>query len=280
MSFNLNFNVMIDTQQVSIYGKSNQAHIDNSKPSVIFIHGVLNDHSVWDAVLSPLATSFLGGINVIAIDLPGHNHSTGQPPASVEEAADTLLAWLDSAGIERVALVGHSFGSLIALEAAARAPARVIHVALLGTASPMRVSPVLLEASVNDPIAAIDMVNNFSFSQKPPPPPELMQHVFAQSQQKPNESTPAASTNIFHIGLNACNTYQNATSAITKVAAPLLFIVGDKDKMTPPKAAQVLVDAATQAGQFVTQVNVDAGHQMMAELPLKIVHALQTFLQK
>lgn len=277
MSFNLNFNVMIDAQQVSIYGKSNQAHIDNSKPSVIFIHGVLNDHSVWDDVLLPLATSFLGGINVIAIDLPGHSHSTGQPPASVEEAADTLLAWLDSAGIERVALAGHSFGSLIALEAAARAPARVTHVALLGTASPMRVSPMLLESSVNDPIAAIDMVNNFSFSQKPPPPPELMQQVFAKGQHK---SASDAATNIFHTGLNACNSYQNATSAITKVTAPLLFIVGDKDKMTPPKAAQVLVVAAMQAGKSVTQVNVVAGHAMMVEAPVKIVQALHAFLQK
>ena len=277
MSFNLNFNVMIDAQQVSIYGKSNQAHIDNSKPSVIFIHGVLNDHSVWDTVLSPLATSILGGINAIAIDLPGHSLSTGQAPATVEEAADTLLAMLSSAGIERAALVGHSFGSLIALEAAARAPGRVTHAALLGTASPMRVSPVLLEESVNNPMAAIDMVNNFSFSQKPPPPAELMQHVFAKSQNMPMRDE---NTNIFHTGLNACNSYQNATSAITIVSAPLLFIVGDKDKMTPPKAAQVLIDVAMQAGKSVTQVNVDAGHAMMVEAPVKIVQALHEFLQK
>ena len=64
------------------------------------------------------------------------------------------------------------------------------------------------------------------------------------------------------------------------VTAPLLFIVGDKDKMTPPKAAQVLVDAAMQAGKSVTQVNVDAGHAMMVESPSKIVQALHAFLQK
>ena len=273
----MHFNVNRDANQLSIYGQSSLTQIDASKPTVIFIHGVLNDHSVWDAVLSPLATSLSGGINAIAIDLPGHGHSTGQAPATVEEAADTLLAMLSSAGIERAALVGHSFGSLIALEAAARAPGRVTHAALLGTASPMRVSPVLLEESVNNPMAAIDMVNNFSFSQKPPPPPELMQHVFAKSQHK---SAPDVATNIFHIGLNACNSYQNATLAITKVTAPILFIVGDKDKMTPPKAAQVLVDAAMQAGKSVTQVSVDAGHQMMVEAPSKIVQALHAFLQK
>ncbi|HMS27075.1 MAG TPA: alpha/beta hydrolase [Burkholderiaceae bacterium] len=262
---------------MSIYGKSPQQTIDSKHPSVVFIHGVLNDHSVWDAILTPLTEAFSSGMNAMAIDLPGHGRSTGHAPASVEQAADTLLALLDSAGIESAALVGHSFGSLIALEAAARAPSRVTHLALLGTASPMRVSPVLLEASVNDPMAAIDMVNNFSFSQKPPPPPDLMQHVFAQSQNLPAQDT---ATNIFHTGLNACNTYQNATTAIAKVTAPLLFIMGDKDKMTPPKAAQVLIDAALQAGQSVKQVNVNAGHAMMVEASNEVVQALQSFLQK
>jgi pimeloyl-ACP methyl ester carboxylesterase len=54
--------------------------------------------------------------------------------------ADWLLAALDAAGVTQAALVGHSMGSLIALEAAARAPQRVTHLALLGTAYPMKVA--------------------------------------------------------------------------------------------------------------------------------------------
>lgn len=265
---------------MSIYGKLSQASMNSSKPTVIFIHGVLNDHSVWDAVLPPLADGYLGGLNAMPIDLPGHGLSTGHAPETVEAAADAILALLDSVGIEHAALVGHSFGSLIALEAAARAPNRVTHLVLLGTASPMRVSPVLLEASVNDPMVAIEMVNNFSFSQKPPPPPELMQQIFAKSQNKPSDASHEAVKNIFYTGLNACNTYQNAATAVTQVSAPLLFIVGDKDKMTPPKAAQVLIDAATQAGKSVKQINVNAGHAMMAEVPIEIAQALQAFLQQ
>ena len=65
---------------------------------------------------------------------------------------------------ERAALVGHSFGSLIALEAAARAQERVTHLALVGTAYPMKVSPALLETSLHEPMKAIDMVNVFSHS--------------------------------------------------------------------------------------------------------------------
>ena len=69
--------------------------------------------------------------------------------------------------------MGHSFGSLIALEAAARAPERVSHLVLVGIAFPMRVSPALLEASVNDPMKALDMVNVFSRSTLAPPPSAL-----------------------------------------------------------------------------------------------------------
>jgi pimeloyl-ACP methyl ester carboxylesterase len=87
---------------------------------VVFIHGVLNDHSVWILQSRYFAHH---GWNVLAIDLPGQGKSGGQPPASVEEAADTVVgALLDAAGVQKAALVGHSFGSLIALEAAARAP--------------------------------------------------------------------------------------------------------------------------------------------------------------
>ena len=90
---------------------------DPAKPTVVFIHGVLNDHSVWI-----LQTRYFAhhGWNVLAPDLPGHCRSEGEPPASVEEAAAFVVDLLDAAKVPRAALVGHSFGSLIAMEAASR----------------------------------------------------------------------------------------------------------------------------------------------------------------
>ena len=57
------------------------------------------------------------GWNVLAIDLPGHCRSGGDAPATVEQGADFIGALLDAAGVQRAALVGHSWGSLIAMEA-------------------------------------------------------------------------------------------------------------------------------------------------------------------
>ncbi|MCB2030767.1 MAG: alpha/beta fold hydrolase, partial [Rhodoferax sp.] len=142
----------------------------DAKPTVIFLHGVLNDHSVWILQTRSLAHH---GWNVLAPDLPGHGKSAGDPPTSVEAAADFVLALMDAAGVGKAALVGHSFGALIALEAAARAPERVSHLVLVGVAFPMKVSPVLLEASQNDPEKAIALVNTFSHSTLAPPPSGL-----------------------------------------------------------------------------------------------------------
>ena len=69
---------------------------DAAKPTVIFIHGVLNDHSVWILQSRYLANH---GWNVLAADLPGHCRSAGDPPASVEAAADWVLGLMDAAGL-------------------------------------------------------------------------------------------------------------------------------------------------------------------------------------
>ena len=61
--------------------------LDPDKPPVVFIHGVLNDHSVWILQSRWFANH---GWNVLAVDLPGHCKSEGPPPASVEDADDLI----------------------------------------------------------------------------------------------------------------------------------------------------------------------------------------------
>ena len=111
---------------------------DAARPTVVFVHGAANDHSVWALQSRYFAHH---GYNALAVDLPGHGRSAGPAQASVEALADWLVAFVDAAGAARVALVGHSLGALAALEAAARAPRRrYAKMALLGPAVPMVVS--------------------------------------------------------------------------------------------------------------------------------------------
>ena len=269
--------MLLTVQGHATYAYTGGKTFDPARPTVVFIHGVLNDHSVWILQSRWFAHH---GWNVLAIDLPGHCRSAGAPPASVEDASRFVADLLDAAGIERAALVGHSFGSLIALETAARAPQRVTHLAMVGTAYPMAVSPALLASSRDAPLRAIDQINVFSHSSLAPPPSSLgpgtwlyggsralMRRVLASNRE----------TNVFHSGFKACDDYTGGEAAIDAVAAsgcPLLFLLGAADQMTPPRAARALAARAPQA----RVVTVEAGHALMSEAPEATLAALRGFL--
>ena len=247
---------------------------DAAKPSVIFIHGVLHDHSVWILQTRYLANH---GWNVLALDLPGHCRSAGEPPASVRAAADFVLALMDAAALTQAALVGHSFGSLIALEAAARAPDRVRQLVLVGIAFPMKVSPALLEASLKEPMKALDMVNIFSRSTLAPPPSTLGPGTWVYGASMALGRRVLASNakvNLFYTGFKACDSYANGEQAMAQVSCPTLFVLGSMDQMTPPKAAQGLIKLAQNA----SVVYLPGGHHQMNETPQDMLAALNEFL--
>jgi pimeloyl-ACP methyl ester carboxylesterase len=266
-------NLIVNDQSAYCYtgGKT----FDATKPTLIFIHGVLNDHSVWILQSRYLANH---GWNVLAVDLPGHCRSAGDPPASVEAAADWVLTLMDAAGLDQATLIGHSYGSLIALEAASRAPERVRQLVLVGTAFPMKVSPALLEASLNEPMKALTMVNVFSRATLAPPPSALGPGtwVFGASMALGKRVLASnATVNLFHAGFKACDGYANGEQAMEKVTCPVLFVLGAVDQMTPPKAAQALIRKA-QHGRVVY---LPGGHHQMNETPEPMLAALNGFLK-
>ncbi|VXB68940.1 alpha/beta fold hydrolase [Massilia sp. 9I] len=245
---------------------------DASLPTVVLIHGAQNDHSVWALQSRYLAHH---GYAVLAVDLPGHGRSSGPASTSIEAMADWLLALLDSAGVGRAILAGHSMGSLIALEASHRAPNLVAGLALLGTTYPMKVADALLETARTDEQTAIDMVNIWSHSSiahKPSCPGpgfsvmggarRLMQRMSARNPEQ-----------LFYTDFAACNSYANGEAAAAAVRCPALFVFGKKDVMTPPRSTKLLTGAIAH-GKIV---NVEAGHQMMAEAPDAVLDALAGF---
>src|SRR4051812_35796407 len=129
---------------------------DPSLPVVVFLHGAGFDRSTWALHSRWFAHH---GFSVLAPDLPGHGRSGGKALATISDMADWTAALLDAAKAPKARLVGHSMGSLIALETAARHPAKVSGLSLIGPAAVMTVGPDLLKAAeANDP-AAIDMVS-------------------------------------------------------------------------------------------------------------------------
>jgi pimeloyl-ACP methyl ester carboxylesterase len=239
-------------------------------PAIAFVHGALNDHSVWGLLARWYAHH---GYRTFAVDLPGHGRSAGPVLPSVEAAADWLLALLDAAGVGRAVLVGHSMGSLIALEAAARAPARAAGLGMVGTAYPMKVSPALLETARTQPLVAIDRVNAFSHSTIAPKPsfpgPGVWLHGAGRALMRRIQAG-YAEGNLFEHDFRACDAYAGGLEAASRVTCPVRFVLGAKDQMTPPKATAALAAALRAA-----VVQVPAGHALMQEAPDAVLQALQ-----
>ena len=268
----------LDVQGAQTYCYTGGKALNPAQPTVVFIHGVLNDHSVWILQSRYLAHH---GWNVLAVDLPGHARSAGEAPASVEAAADFVAALLDAAGVPKAALVGHSWGALIALEAAARLKDRVSHLALVGVAHPMKVSPALIEASLNEPEKALTMVNVFSRSTLAAPPSTLGPGTWVYGAgmalgRSVLRSNPKV--NVFHRGFVACDRYAGGEQAVAQITCPVLFLLGSADQMTHPKAAQGLIQAAQSAGKSVRVVSLAVGHHQMTEAPDQTLAALRDFL--
>jgi len=249
---------------------------DATRRVAVFIHGGQNDHSVW-----ALQTRWFAhhGWSVLALDLPGHGNSDGPPLTSIAAMADWVAAWLSALGIQRAALVGHSMGTLIALELAGRDQAPVSAIALLGAAVPMAVSDTLLAATRDDPAAAIDMITAWSHSgwaQKPQAPGpgaylnwggrRLMQRIAARH-----------GADVLPTDFAAVNAFQDGLACAERVDCPALLIMGGRDVMTPPRATKTLV-AALKDVRSVTLP--EAGHAMMGEAPDAVLSALAQFLNQ
>jgi len=119
-----------------------------TKPA-LFIHGWGCSCFVWRRNLPALASA---GIRPYALDLPGHGLSDKPRDAArytPDAMADVVLATLDAVGLDRVAIVAHSLGSVVARHVAARAPDRITALVLLAPVSIGRVPMVPLARAIS-----------------------------------------------------------------------------------------------------------------------------------
>src|ERR1700726_3731231 len=147
--------MQLSVNGTDIFAATGGRTFDTSERAIVFLHGAGFDHTTWALHSRWFAHH---GYGVLAPDLPGHGRSAGAPLPAIADMADWTAGLLDAAGVAKARLVGHSMGSLIALETAARHPAKVSALGLIGTAATMTVGPDLLNAAEANDHGAIDMV--------------------------------------------------------------------------------------------------------------------------
>jgi len=262
--------VLFDVNGQAAYAYTGGRAFDGALPTVVFVHGASNDHSVWALQSRYFAHH---GRNVFAVDLPGHGRSLGEAHASVAEIADWLMVMLDALAVPRAAFVGHSLGSLAVIDAAARYPECVSRVALLGPSAPMLVADELLDAAKRDDHVAFELITGWTFSPA---------HQLGGSEQPGTWMSGSAlrlmersGQGVLYRDLLACRDYSEGVRAAGSIRCPALLILGRRDLMAPPANAAALIEALADK-RVVTLP--DCGHSMMAEAPRAVLDALRDFL--
>lgn len=243
---------------------------DPELPTVVFLHGAGMDHTVWTQQSRWFAHH---GRSVLALDLPGHGRSGGSVPDSIAGFAEVVIAALDAAGVAKAALVGHSLGSLIALETAARYAGRVRALGLIGAAATIPVNAALLEAAKSAVPEAIAMILAWGFGPRATfgasPTPGLS--LTGLGRQVLARSGPG----VLHADLTACQDYADGLESGNRVWCPTVMVIGDLDRMTPAdcghKLAQAIPDARTVDLPGI-------GHMIPLEAPDAVLEALRAIV--
>jgi len=240
---------------------------DPKLPLVVFLHGAGFDHTDWQLLARWFAHR---GSSVLAPDLPGHGASGGAPLQSIGEMADWTAALIEAAGAKDATIFGHSMGSLIALETAARHPARVRALALICTAASMPVSPELLGAAEANDRAAIDMVNLWGHGHRAGLGGSLAPGMWMTGGgEKILERT---APGVLYADLAACNGYRDALASAAKVKVPVTVVLGERDQMTPAKSGRQLAAALPDARLVVLP---GAGNMLTSERPDEVLAAVR-----
>ena len=242
-----------------VYGSTGGRDFDPAQDPVVFLHGSGMDRTVW-----MLQTRYFAwhGRSVLAVDLPGHGKSEGPALDSIEVQAEWVAALLDAAGVAEEAL-----------ETAAAYPDRVSAIALCGVAEAMPVHPELLAAAQDGAHHAYDLITSWGFDRK----------AHLGGHKAPGTWMTGGAMRLLERGrdavvgtdLAASNAYKGAPAAAAKVRCPVLFVLGDRDRMTPPRNARPLIEAIDGA---MVETVADCGHMMMVERPDETLDALRKLL--
>lgn len=225
-------------------------------PLVVLIHGAGMDRTVWS-----LQTRWLAhhGCPTMALDLPGHGASREGECSSIGAYAE----WLASVAgdlARPVHLVGHSMGSFVAIECAARCD--IASITLVGTAAAMPVHPVLLDAAQSDTGLAAQLMSGWAFapSTRTGPHPSPGGCMVGGTLALIAQAEPGV---LFH-DLTMCAAYQDAATTVARLDVPVTYLLGEVDRMTPVRAAQPMIEATQDAR---VEIVPGVGHMVPVEAP-------------
>lgn len=254
---------------LNVHAATGGRPFDPTLPAIIFLHGAGMDRTVWSLQSRYFAHR---GHAVLVPDLVGHGQSEGEAKNSIGDWADWVSQLIAATGAASVILVGHSMGSLIALETARRYPQQVGGLILLGVAPRMPVHPDLLAAAQANDRKAASLISDWAFGPTGHIGGARIPGLYLVwgGERLLEQAHPDS---LFR-DLTACNAHEVETDGVT---CPTLLILGEKDRMTPAKAGLKLSQMMDAAEAIVIP---DSGHMMMLEKPDETLAAMKQFASR
>ena len=258
----MELNVDDRTVRVATGGRTH----DGDEPGVVFVHGAGADRTGWQ-----LQTRWFAhhGYRAAAIDLPGHGGSDGPALETIAAMADWLASAVAAMGLAPAHIVGHSMGTFVTLETAARHPDVTRSIVLLGTAAAMPVHPELLSSAQADDPKAARLVTSWGIGSRAhrgghaSPGMWLIGGNHALIDRAPPGS--------FGVDLAASGSYDRAVAAATELSCPVALVLGREDKLTPNRAATELIESLADVN--VTYLD-EVGHFIHIEAPIPTRRAI------
>ena len=239
---------------------------DKKKPSILLMHGSGLTHIVWSLHEQFYATQ---GYNVLSVDLPGHGNSEGPSLKSIEEISDWIKSLMNVLDINKLIIIGHSQGSLVGIDFAARYPNLINGLVLVAGSYKMPVNQDLINYAEAGDEKAVLLMMKWGY--------EGSKAFIGGNPVKKIINSSREIREVLAVDLNACNNYKGGKESLEKINCSTLCIFGDLDKMVPLEVGNKMSSMIKNAEKKVIN---NCGHMIIFEKAFEMRQIVKEFLKK
>ena len=237
---------------------------DKKKPSILLMHGSGLTHIVWSLHEQFYATQ---GYNVLSVDLPGHGNSEGPSLKSIEEISDWIKLLMNILDINKLIIIGHSQGSLVGIDFAARYPNLINGLVLVAGSYKMPVNQDLINYAEAGDEKAVLLMMKWGY--------EGSKAFIGGNPVKKIINSSREIREVLAVDLNACNNYKGGKESLEKINCSTLCIFGDLDKMVPLEVGNKMSSMIKNAEKKVIN---NCGHMIIFEKAFEMRQIVKEFL--
>ena len=243
--------MIIEIENKSVHASDAGQGIDNSKDTIVFLHGSGLSHIVWS-----LTEQFFSSknFNVLSIDLPGHGNSEGPCLDSIEKITDWLEKVFEKLNLKNLILVGHSQGCLEAIEYSFKYKKRLKKMVLMSGSYRMPVNKDLIDLASNGDSDAVKLMMKWGY--------EGSKKFIGGNPIERIIQSPRDISEILAVDLIACNNYANGSEAVQSISCPIMLVFGELDKMVNLEAGKKFANLVKNSTTYIIP---GCGHMIMIE---------------